>query len=148
MKKIHFLFALIAIGCFSLMLSSCKKSTTGGNSCTTTMANLAGTYSLVKVESSFSGAFIDVTSLLPACQTDDHVVLNANGTAAYQDLGTACTPPNDGTGTWTLSGNVISAPTLGPPPGLNGTISSFDCTNLVVLDTTSGGDIYRVTLKK
>lgn len=148
MKKTNVLFIAIAIGCFSVVISSCKKSSNGGNPCSITMANLAGTYSLLKAEQYFGGVFIDGTGFLAACQKDDHIVLNANGTASYQDLGTACSPPNDATGTWALSGNVISAPSLGPPPGLNGTVSSYDCTKLVILDTTSGGDIYRITLTK
>lgn len=146
MKKIHLLF-ISAFCCLSLIISSCKKTNAGGGSCTTSVANLAGTYSFVKIEATLVGSntFGDVTStVLTPCQLDDKIVLNADGSAVYQDAGTVCSPPGDGTGNWILSGNVISS-SVGP--GINGTISSFDCTNLVLVDT-SGSYVYRLTIKK
>ena len=70
------------------------------------MADIAGTYTLVKIELGASGVFEDVTSSnLDDCEKDDKLVLNANGTTSYEDLGVVCSPSGNDTGTWSIDNN-------------------------------------------
>jgi len=148
MKKI----IVLAFGAVAL-LSSCKKDSTSNN-CDKTMANLAGTYSIVKLEASFAGGpFTDVTtSELELCQRDDKLILNANGTLSYSDTGTKCDPDGSDTGTWSVSsGGKMTISGTGSTDVSDADISSFDCTTLVLAGTQSvlGTTIqFRITVKK
>ncbi|HMT96953.1 MAG TPA: hypothetical protein PKC62_09715, partial [Ferruginibacter sp.] len=93
-----------------------------------------------------STAEVDYTStVFEACDLDDLLILNSNGVYQYQPAGVECTPPNSGdTDTWSLSGNTITI------EGEAGTVSSFDCSSLVVVfsDYDVAGDKATFTLKK
>jgi hypothetical protein len=98
MKKL--LSLIIAIAIFS-----CSKNDDDNNSSAITMENLAGNY---KVTSAKVNGIDVLNTYLPRCQQDDTYTLNADSTYTITDAGTTCTPSSDTTGTWSLSGNVIT----------------------------------------
>ncbi len=116
------------------------------------MANLAGTYSIVKIEANLFGTFSDITSqFLKSCQVDDKIIMNTNGTATYTDAGTACVPDGSMAGTWSLSSAGKVSVTAGPIDVSDADIVSFDCTTLVLLYSTTymGNPVdLRITVKK
>lgn len=149
MKKI-----IIVSTSFFLLLSSCKKenSTSTPATCNKTMADVAGTYSLVKIEAGLADPLSDITtSELNPCQLDDKLVLNASGTANYQDLGIVCTPSGSTNGTWSISVDGKMTINAGTTVVANAEIVSFDCATLVMLTNKviSGVSVkFRLTIKK
>lgn len=143
MKK---LILALSAGIFLFAGSGCSKD--DKNNCAVTVANIAGTYKIQKVmyKLNASTAEVDYTStIFEACDLDDLLILNSNGVYQYQPAGVECTPPNSGdTDTWSLSGNTITI------EGEAGTVSSFDCSSLVVVfsDYDVAGDKATFTLKK
>ncbi len=135
------------------ILFSCKKNDNKSN-CDKTMASIAGTYSIAKVELGLNGSFTDFTSTIEDCNRDDRLSLNSNGTTSYQDLGVKCSPPADGTGTWSISsaGKItITDNTGGASDVSQGDITSYDCSLLVITEPDPSGDPgskTRVTFKK
>jgi hypothetical protein len=148
MKKNIVVFVAIVIA-----FAACKKennSTPVG--CANTVAAIAGTYALVKVELGNAGVFTDITTvqLLP-CQIDDKVELNTSGVANFKDEGTICTPPGNKTGTWGIGADGKMTIAGGSLSVNNAEIISFDCNTLVLLGTQSyAGTIIqlRLTIKK
>lgn len=116
------------------------------------MADVAGTYSLVKIEAGLADPLSDITtSELNPCQLDDKLVLNASGTANYQDLGIVCTPSGSTNGTWSISVDGKMTINAGTTVVANAEIVSFDCTTLVMLTNKviSGVSVkFRLTIKK
>lgn len=141
MKKI-FLSTVILV----TSVISCKKEDSKASTCTTNMTSIAGTYktTAISYKASNSAPEQDYYVILPTCEKDDIIKLNANGTVDYQDAGTACIPNGSYSGTWSLSGNSITI------DGTPGTIQLFDCKKLVV--SGSGvivpGDKITVTYQK
>ena len=84
---------------------------------------------------------------LDDCEKDDLLVLHANGTYDYNDIGIVCTPGNSSHGTWSVLGNQI---TSSDTDMLVGTISNFDCKSLVyyVSNVYTAGDQLTYTLTK
>lgn len=146
MKKI-ILFSTVLL----VALSSCKKDK-ASTSCNKTMADIAGTYSIVKIEIGFGGTFVNITDSLDACEKDDKLTLNANGTTAYMDQGTVCSPAGDDSGTWSIdaNGKMTIDDNGGNSDVSKATITSFDCTTLVLTaeDSSTPGEQGRITLKK
>lgn len=140
------LILALSAGIFLFAGSGCSKD--DKNNCAVTVANIAGTYKIQKVmyKLNASTAEVDYTStVFEACDLDDLLILNSNGVYQYQPAGVECTPPNSGdTDTWSLSGNTITI------EGEAGTVSSFDCSSLVVVfsDYDVAGDKATFTLKK
>ena len=138
MKKLVF---FLAIG--TLTFVSCKKDK---DDCQTTAASLAAAYRTVsiKYKQTPSSSELDYFATLDACEKDDILTLNANGTYSYTDAGSVCAPPGSYTGTWSVSGNTITV------DGDNGTIQSFDCSTLVlyVENNFVAGDRLTTTLVK
>ena len=134
-----------------IIFSSCKKEPVN-NSCSNTMANLAGTYSIVKIEANTSVPYADITNqYLRSCQRDDKIELAASGTATYTDAGTACDPNGTVAGTWSVSGTGKVSVAAGPVDVSDADLVSFDCTTLVLLYSTSyfGNPVdLRITVKK
>ncbi|UEG49219.1 lipocalin family protein [Ferruginibacter lapsinanis] len=126
MKKVFLFLSLAAI-----TIISCKKEAT--KSCPTSMADLAGTYSFVKVESGGGGTYSDVTSYYTeACERDNKLTLNANGTYTYTDAGTVCTTDESSTGNWDIDiTGHLNIGSVGPFNLDDLTIISFDCSTLV-----------------
>ncbi len=149
MKKI----IIVSISLF-LIVSSCKKegSATTVPTCNKTVADIAGTYSIVKVEAGLAEPLSDITNTeIKPCQIDDKLVLNANGTSLYQDAGTACSPNGSAAGNWSIGGDGKISANLGIADVANATIVSFDCKTLVLLGDrmVSGLSVkFRVTLIK
>ena len=77
-----------------------------------------------------------------ACERDDELNLNANGTYQKTDAGSVCNPPENDNGTWSLSANTI---TIDGDPG---PVESFDCKTLVISSTDFlvAGDKLKITL--
>ncbi|MFN4316290.1 MAG: lipocalin family protein [Chitinophagaceae bacterium] len=115
MKKHLILPAVLAL------FISCKKS--NDDSCPTTMAGIAGSYKLV----SFTVNGFDATdTYFEACEKDNIIELNANGTYNFIDAGVACDPPGGSTGSWSLAGNQFTIDLI----PLELTLEDFDCTNI------------------
>lgn len=141
MKRI-FLSAII----LGTTVISCKKEDSIPSPCDIGTASIAGTYktTAIKYKANISAPEQDYFVILPACEKDDIIKLNANGTADYQDAGIACAPNGSYSSTWSLSGDSITI------DGTSGTIQLFDCKKLVV--SSSGvlvpGDNITVTYQK
>ena len=134
-----------------IVSSSCKKDASSNTNCDKNVASIAGTYSFVKYEAGMSGVFQDVThDFLEPCELDDKLTLNTNGTTLYKDLGTACDPSGDETGTWAISSDGKMTINDGTVDVSVADITSFDCSTLVLTGTETGGSgiQFRVTMKK
>ncbi len=127
MRKLLTFITVVSILCFS----ACKKSSS--SSTALTMQNLAGTYMLTAMTGKDSANnTIDIYNFfLPPCEKDDKYQLNADGSYVITDAGVQCSPANTSSGTWTLSGNAISAGTL------SGTIQKYDGKTLIVTGAQS-----------
>jgi hypothetical protein len=139
----YMMVALIATSLFS-----CKKDNNKNDNkdCALSEANLGGTYKLgsVKYKASASSPEIDATSMVDACSLDDLETFKSDHSLVYVDAGVKCDPPGDGTDTWALSGNSLTA------GGNVGTITSFNCTGFTIshADFMQSGDSLIVTFKK
>lgn len=89
-----------------LGFTACKKSDKTNSS--KTVANVSGSYKLTALTATQGGTSFNLYDSLPACEKDNLIVLNANGSAQFVDAGTACNPPEDSTGAWHLSANADS----------------------------------------
>lgn len=140
MKKI-LLFITIAV----FALGSCKKNK--DKSCSLTDANLTGSYKVasVKYKASASATEMDYTDqYLDPCEKDDIITFNSNHTYTYTDAGTACTPNGDATGTWSVSGNTVTA------DGSAAVVEKFSCQGFTVTDTDviTAGDKISINYTK
>ncbi|MBS1564784.1 MAG: lipocalin family protein [Bacteroidetes bacterium] len=126
--------------------ASCKKNK-DDKKCDINMASIAGTYRLasLKYKPGAGQPEQDVMPMRDACENDDLVTLNANGTYHYQDAGTVCTPSGNDDGTWSLNGNTLSS-----DGDMRGDIKSFDCSSLsyTIKDIYNTGDELVFTLKR
>jgi hypothetical protein len=118
---------ILLLAFFSLVFISCRKDPPPAT-CTTNVASLSGTYKLtsLKYKATASSTEQDYLVLMDACERDDLVTLNSNGTYTYTDAGTVCSPNGSDNGTWSLSGNTINSDGV-----VDGTIQNFDCATLV-----------------
>jgi hypothetical protein len=116
--------------------------------CATNVASISGAYKITaytyrQTPTSPEQDYYPI--LFPdACERDDELSFSANGTYQKTDAGTACTPPENDNGTWSLSANTI---TIDGDPG---PIESFDCKTLVIssADFLVTGDKLKITLVK
>jgi hypothetical protein len=117
MKKIGYLL----LG--TLFLVSCKKD----EKCEVTVDAFAGSYKTtsVKYKANPNDAEVDFYNFIfgNVCDRDDYITYNTNGTYNYVDAGQVCIPNNNSSGTWSLSGNVI---TLDAPSNTS-EISNYSC---------------------
>ena len=102
MRKI--IFAAIVFVSF-LVINACSKSSSSPNNART-VQNFSGSYSITALTANVGGLEINVCDSVPACEKDNIIQLDANGTAQFIDNGTKCVPPSDSTGTWSLSQNT------------------------------------------
>jgi hypothetical protein len=136
MKKVIF----IVLSAF--VLFSCKKDK---NECTTSVSAISGAYKITSMLYK-ENASASETEVFPiwfdACERDDVLTFNTNGTYQETDAGIKCSPPGDDDGTWALSGNTMTID--GDPT----TLESFDCKTLVLVnsDTQVAGDRVKITL--
>lgn len=141
MKRIILSFAIL----FTTVMA-CNKPIDLPDICANDITTIVGSYKItaIKYKTNSSAPEQDYFATFPACEKDDIIKLNANGTADYQDAGIACSPNNSYSSTWSLSGNSITM------DGTPGTIQSFDCKKLVVVASGAfiPGDIFTVTYEK
>ena len=88
----------------AITIAGCGKSTSGTVT-PVTMLSLAGNY---KITAATVAGLDILSSYVVPCQVDDVYTLNADGTYAIADLGTACTPTSAVSGTWSLSNGQIT----------------------------------------
>jgi len=129
----------------SFLFAGCSKDDDDDKNCDLNHANLVGTYKIkaLTYRLNASSPEIDVYPSLDACEKDDLIVFNDNGSVIFQDLGVVCTPSGNDTGTWSLTGNTITL------DGEAGTVSSFNCNETVLTMTdASTGEISKVKLAR
>lgn len=122
-------------------LSSCKKD----KDCDLNHGNFVGSYKVTsfKYKADASATEIDEFPTWDACEKDDLVIFNDNGTVTFQDAGTACVPDGNDTGIWTLSGSTITL------DGQTGTVSQFSCDNTtIILTGTTVGEVSTISLSR
>ena len=137
MKKI---LLFLAMGAFAF--SSCKKNK--DKNCSLTEANLLGNYKVVsaKYKASASSPETDYTDqYLTACEKDDITTFKSDHTYTYTDAGVSCSPNEDNSGTWALSGTAITV------DGEQATMDSFTCSGFTVsaTDVITAGDKISVS---
>lgn len=146
MKKVITL-SLLFIVLGSIVMSGCQKPAAEQPACTTTLSGLAGTYRLtaLKYKVNAHAAEQDFLQYLDACERDDLIRLNDNGTYVHEDAGTSCSPSGNENGSWSLNGNVLTSDDY-----MNGIISSYDCRTLVfyIDNMIVAGDRYIFTMVK
>ena len=135
---------LLVVAFALTLFVSCDKD----EDCNQDMAGIAGSYRVTAVtyKQTSSSSEVDYYNLFfpNACDRDDIITLNANGTYVLTDGGVQCSPPNTDAGTWTQSGNTITI------DGEAGTIMSFNCDAMVFgqNDIIVVGDQLKLTLTR
>jgi len=128
----------------TVLFFSCKKD----KKCSVNSADISGTYRLAAYTYKQTPTSPDqdyYPILFPdACNRDDEMTLNVNGTYQKTDVGIVCSPPENENGTWSLSGNNMTV----DGDVLN--IESFDCNTLVIAspDFMIPGDKLKITLTR
>lgn len=132
MKKFIFFVVVICSGL------SCKKNT--DQTCNLDTASVAGSYKVtaVRYKATATSPETDYYSQFfpDACERDDIITLNTNGSATFTDAGVKCSPPGDDVSTWSLSGNTITI------DGGPANVDSFNCSSITVseADVFTAGD--------
>ena len=126
------LIAVLAIAAL-ISATSCKKSEDA--TCTLSAATLVGTYKITSAK--ING--VDLFSTFEACEKDDTYTFNANGNFVTTDAGVVCSPNNNDTGPWSLTGNSLNI------DGEVNTVSDFTCSGFS-FTSTSGGSVQVVTV--
>ncbi|HSQ44498.1 MAG TPA: lipocalin family protein [Ginsengibacter sp.] len=125
---------------------ACKKDKQNNPYCVLNETNLAGTYKYgaVTYKASPTSSAVNASALLDSCSIDDVITLGANHMYTYTDAGMKCVPSGDGTGTWSLQGNIFNASSDSGP------IENFTCTSFTVAnaDFFNTGDTLLITFKK
>lgn len=133
MKKI----ALAILG-LAFLFSACKKKDA---ECSLSTASFIGSYKLtaVKYKASATATEVDLMATWDACEKDDIYEFAANSVFHYKDVGTSCSPSNNYSSDWSLSGSTLTF------DGDSGTVSQFTCSGFQVseVDMSSGA---RITL--
>lgn len=127
-----------------VILFSCDKES---EECNITVNSIAGSYKITSMlyKESATASEMEVQPIwFDACEIDDILTFNTNGTYQVTDAGIKCTPPGDDNGTWALNGNIMQVD--GDPT----TIKQFDCKKLILVntDTQVAGDTFTITLSK
>ena|ERR1039457_691066 len=137
---------IVILALLTLNLISCKKDKQTNAACILNETNLVGTYSYgpVTYKATPSSPAVNATSMVDACSLDDIIKLGANHVFTYTDAGVKCTPPGDGTSTWSLQGNIFTANSQ------SAIIDNFTCTSFTIAnaDLISTGDTLLITFKR
>lgn len=132
------------------VLTACQKESSDSNECKTDMQHISGTYKLtaVKYKVNATATEEDYLQHIEACEKDDLIILNTNGTFNYNDVGITCSPDQSSNGTWNVKDNILTMSEDGILD--NGVISAFDCKQLVFYhdDNMVKGDRMVFTLTK
>ena len=140
MKKFIFYTLIICSGL------SCKKN--NDKTCNLNTASVAGSYKVTaaRYKATATSPETDYYSQLfpDACERDDIITLNANGSATFTDAGVKCSPPGDDVSTWSLSGNTITI------DGGPANVDSFNCSAITVseADVFTAGDKLIIVLTR
>ena len=122
MKKLLFLSFTIAF------FVSCKKNK--DETCTLSVSALSGNHKITAVRYKATPAAAEVdyyaTFFPDACDRDDIITLNSNGTYAVTDAGVVCVPSNSDSGVWSLSGNTVTI------DGDAANVDAFTCTTITL----------------
>src|SRR5687768_14248632 len=88
----------------SALSAGCSKDDDDKN-CDLNSTNLVGVYKTTAVTYKASPTSPEEDEFITwaACEKDDLIVFNDNGTANAQDAGAKCVPPGDDTFTWSLT---------------------------------------------
>jgi hypothetical protein len=141
MKKL--LFILLS----AFILCSCKKDK-DESACSSTATSIAGAYRITAITYKASATSPEMdyyNSVFPdACDRDDVMSFNINGTYLLTDAGIVCSPPNTDNGSWSVAGNTM---TIDGDPA---TIESYNCQTLVVVhsDVQVAGDKFKITMTR
>jgi hypothetical protein len=145
MKTKHYFSGFLLLTVLCVFFSSCQKNK--DENCTASVASISGSYKLTSLQYKINAGTPaqDYLVFLDACERDDIVTLNSNGTWSSQDAGVVCIPNGNDNGTWSLSGSIINSDGL-----IDGTIESFDCRTLVffVADIYTNGDRLTFSMVK
>jgi len=142
MKRTCISFAILLAA--ALAFTGCKKEndTNENEDCPLTVEDIAGKYKLFSVVLVEASGERDVKrELYEDCELDDINDLKADKTFIYTDGGTVCSPSGSTSGTWNISGRILT---------LNsGTanIESFNCKDLVVT-YRNGDDLVKETYRR
>jgi hypothetical protein len=132
MRTFYLILAICAV-------ASCSKDDDNNNNCSLSEATLVGSYSLTSVRYKASSTSTEVNYMdetFEPCQKDDIITLKSDHTYNHGDEGTACSPADDYSGTWNLSGNSLVVDGASTP------IEDFTCKSfsLIQTDTEVPGD--------
>ena len=137
---------LFPISLMLFLFTNCSKDPDDNNTCTTTAANIAGSYkvSASTYKETPTSDEEDLMATMEPCEKDDLLTFKTDGTYETLDAAIVCTPPNDEIGDWNLSGSTLVVD--GEPV----TIKSFNCKTLVLVTSEIfiPGDQLTLTLQK
>jgi hypothetical protein len=139
---------LLLLMLFPALFIACKKEDTKDHPCTRDVSSISGSYKVTAYtyKASASSPEQDYFNIIfsEPCERDDILTFNSNGNWQLKDAGVVCSPSGDDNGAWSLSGNTMSLD--GEPT----TIESFDCKNLVLVETDviTTGDKLKITLTR
>jgi hypothetical protein len=135
MKKVVLMLSIVAV----TLATSCKKS---DSNCTLDATSILGAYKVTAYtyQATASSTLVDVYASVPACQKDNIITFNSNGTYTETEGATSCSPSSASSGTWSLSGSTLT---------LDGdaNTTTFNCTTLVI-KTIGTTDVAAITLVK
>ena len=134
MKKFYLMLTICAV-------ASCSKDDDNNNpsNCSLSETNLAGSYRLTSVTykaSSTSSEVNYIDETFEPCQKDDVITLKSDHTYNHGDEGTACSPADNYSATWSLSGNSLVVDGAASP------LEDFNCHSFSIIqnDTEVPGD--------
>ena len=119
-------------------LVSCKKE---NKTCDLNASNITGSYKVTAYtyQPDASSPPEDFLATTETCKRDDVLTFNDNGTTTHTDAGVKCFPSQDDTGAWSLNGDVLTV------DGDALTISTFNCSTMVLTQTGLPGETINVT---
>ncbi|MEO5968204.1 MAG: lipocalin family protein [Ferruginibacter sp.] len=132
MKK--FLFGAFALIIFAG--TSCKKDKDA--TCDLSSSSLSGNFK-VTAATTQTGTNPEVNvyeAFFQVCERDDIFKFAENNTFTVTDAGVVCDPTSADSGTWALSGNVLTINSGGDISTF--TVSNFNCNSFIISDVDAG----------
>jgi hypothetical protein len=133
---------LLSISVFSL---SCKKDDT----CTLSSTSIVGTYktTAATIQANASATPVDDYATWEACEKDDLISINADGSFLTSEGAVACSPANNFSGNWSLSGSNFTITVFGFSE--TASITDFNCSSFKIRSVDDvTGEITITTLTK
>jgi hypothetical protein len=126
---------ILTVAAALLLFAACKKSNDTRSS-SKTVQSISGSYNLVGITWTSLGITANVFDSLPACEKDDILRFDTDGSAHEIDAKVTCIPPvADSVTTWGLSANGDSLYLAGSPY----LIKSWDGTTLIITGIANPG---------